>query len=148
MRAMLKGLRDRGNLPQNPLSHLHSPLPIQPPPMAAPPSIRNTSVIKQATKIAPQEQPLSEPVQNVKEVEESVGRDPGVTAVVWTQLQADKAAAIKEQKQREEAVEKTRKELHDAEEAEERAQREVVKVLEEARLADKSRQEEIMKKME
>jgi len=148
MRATLKGLRDRGNLPQNTLSHLHSPLPIQPPPMAAPPSIRNTSAIKQATKIAPPEQPLPEPVQDVKEAEESVGRDPGVTAAVWTQLQADKAAAIKEQKQREEAVEKTRQQLHDAKEAEERAQREIVKVLEEVRLADKKRQEEIMKKLE
>lgn len=144
MRATLKGLRDRRNLPQNPVSPLHSP---SPPPMAAPPSIRNTSTIKKATNIAPQEQPLLEPVQDVEE-EESVGRDPGVTDAVWRQLQADKVAVVKEQKQRQEAVEKMRKELHEAEEAEERAQSEIVKVLEEARSADKSRQEEIMKKME
>ena len=40
------------------------------------------------------EQLLPEPVHDVKETGESVGRDPGVTATVWTQLQADKAVAI------------------------------------------------------
>jgi len=143
MRATLKGLHDRGNLPQNPLSTIHSPSPpIQPPP------IRNTSALKQATKIAPPEQPLLEPIQDVKEEEESVVRDPGVTDMVWRQLQADKAAAVKEQRQREEAVEQTRKELHEAEEVVERAHREVAKVLEEALLTDTRIQEDIMKKIE
>ena len=146
MRATLKGLRDRRNLPQNALPHMHPP--IQPPPMATPP-IRNRSAIKQATKIAPPEQPLPETVREIEEHQDTVGRDPGVTDTVWRQLQADKAAAIKEQKQHEEAVEKARMELHNAEEAEKSAQREI-KVLEEARSADPNerRQEDIMKKIE
>jgi len=147
MRATLKGLRDRENLPRNPLSHMNSPLPpIQPPPMAAPP-VMNTYAVKQATKIAPPEQPLPEPVQGVREEAESVGRDPGVTDTVWRQLQLDNAVAIKEQQQREEAIEKTRKELHEAEEAEERAQKGIA-MLEETRLMDGSMQDEIMKKLE
>jgi rubrerythrin len=142
--ATLKGLRDRSNLPQNPLSHMYSPLaPIQPPPMAAPP-VRNISAIKQATKIAPPEPPLPEPVQDV----ESLGRDPGVTDAVWRQLQADKAAEIEAQKQREEVDEKIRQELREAEDAEARAQGEIAKVVEEARSADESKREDIMRKLE
>ena len=149
MRATLKDLRDRGNLPQNLSSHVHSPLPpIQPPPTAAPPSIKTTSATKQATKTAPPEQAPPEPVQEVQEEEESAGRDPGITDAVWRQLQADKAAAIEEQKRREEAMERVRKELREAQEAQEKAQREIAKALEETRLADQKRNEEIMKKLE
>jgi len=148
MRTTLKDLRDRGNLPKNPSFFTHSPLPpTQPPPMAAPPSIKTTSATKQATKTAPPELPPPEPIQEVQE-EESVGRDPGVTDVVWRQLQADKAAAVEEQKRREEAIERARKGLREAQEAQEKAQREIAKALEEARLADRKRQEEIMKKLE
>ena len=148
MRATLKGLCGRGNLPPNPLSHIHSPFPtIQPPPIQPPP-IRNTSAIKQAIEIAPPEQPLPEPVEDVKEERESVGRDPGVSDVVWRQLQADKAVAINEQRQRDEVIEKTRNQLRDAEAVEEKARGEIVKLLEEARSADESKQEEIRKKME
>ena len=150
MKATLKDLRDRGNLPQNPSSHVHSlPLPpTQPPPTAAPPSIKTTSATKQATKTAPPEQSPPEPAQGVQEEEEFVGRDPGVTDAVWRQLQADKAAAIEEQKRRVEAIEQAWKELREAREAQEKAQREIAKALEEARLADRKRQEEIMKKLE
>jgi len=150
MRTTLKDLRDRGNLPQSHLSHIHSPPPppIQPPPTAAPPSIKTTSATKQATKTAPPEQAPPEPVQEVQEEEDTVGRDPGVTDAVWRQLQADKAAAIEEQKRREEAMEQARKELREAQEAQEKAQREIAKALEEARLADRKRQEEIMRKLE
>ena len=150
MSATLKDLRDRGNVPQNPLSHLRSPLfpPVQPPPTAGPPSIKTTTTTKQATKTAPPEQPPPEPTQEVREEEESTGRDPGVTDAVWRQLQADKAAAIEEQKRREEAIEQTRKELREAQEAQEKVQREIARALEEARLADKKRQDEIMKKLE
>ena len=148
MRATLNDLRDRGNVPQKPSSHMHSPLPpLQPPPTAAPPSIRTTSATKLATKTAPPEQSLPEPVQEVQE-EDSAGRDPGVTDAVWRQLQADKAAAIEEQKLREEAMEKVRKELREAQEAQEKAQREIAKALEEVRLADRKRQDDIMKKLE
>jgi hypothetical protein len=143
MRATLKSLHDRGKYsPQKPLPHIHS---LQPPPLAAPPSIRNTAAIKQATKTAPPEQKR---VQDIEEEAESVGRDPGVADTVWRQLQADKAAEIEEQKQHEEAVEKTLKDLHDAEEAEETAQSEIAKGLEVARSADKREQEDIMKKIE
>ena len=149
MGATLKDLRDRGNVPKNPLSSMHSPLPpIQPPPTATPPSIRTTSATKQATKTAPTEQPPPEPVQEVQEEEESVERDPGVTDAAWRQLQADKAAAIEEQKRREEAIEKARKEWREAQEAQEKAQKEIAKALEEARLADQKRREEIMRKLE
>lgn len=148
MKDTLKDLCDRGNVPKNPLSSMHPPLPpIQPPPTATPPSIRTTSATKQAANAAPPEQPPPEPVQEVKE-EESSGRDPGVTDVVWRQLQADKAAAIEEQKRREEAIEKARKELREAQEAQEKAQIEIAKALEEARLADQKRREEIMRKLE
>ena len=150
MSATLKDLRDRGNVPQNPVSHLRSPLvpPIQPPPTAAPPSFKTTSATKQATKTAPPEQPPPEPMQEIREEEESVARDPGVTDAVWRQLQADKAAVIEEQKRREEAIEKARKEFLEAQEAQEKAQREIARALEEARLADKKRHDEIMKKLE
>jgi membrane protein involved in colicin uptake len=111
--------------------------------MAAPP-VRNISAIKQATKIAPPEPPLPEPVQDV----ESLGRDPGVTDAVWRQLQADKAAEIEAEKQREEADEKIRQELREAEDAEARAQGEIAKVVEEARSADESKREDIMRKLE
>jgi len=148
MRDTLKDLCDRGNLPKNPPSSTHPPLPpIQPPPTATPPSIRTTTATRQTTNTAPPEQPPPEPVQEVKE-EESVGRDPGVTDAVWRQLQADKAAAIEEQKRREEAIEKARKELREAQEAQEKAQMEIAKALEEARLADQKRREEIMRKLE
>ena len=148
LRTTLKDLRDRGNLPQNPSSHMHSLLPpIQAPPTAAPPSIKTTSVTKQTVKAAPPEQPPPEPVQEVQE-EESVGRDPGVTDAVWRQLQADKAAEIEEQKRREEMIEQARKELREAQEAQEKAQREIAKASEEARLADEKRREDIMKKLE
>ena len=143
MRDTLKDLRERGNVPQNPSPFAHSHLPpIQPPPTAAPPSIKTTSATKQTTKTAP-----PEPTQEVKE-EESDGRDPGVSDAVWRQLQADQAAAAEEQKRREEAIEKTRKELREAQEAQEKAQREIAKALEEAQLADRKRQDEIMKKLE
>ena len=149
MRNTLKDLRDRGNLPKNPSSFTHSPLPpIQPPPTAAPPSIKTTSATKQGTKTAPPEQPQPEPIHTVQEEEESVGRDPGVTDAVWRQLQADKVAAIEGQKRREEAIEKARKELREAQEAQEKAQMEIAKALEEARLADQKRREEIMRKLE
>jgi len=150
MRATLKDLRERCNLPQNPSSHMHLPPlpPIQPPPTAAPPSIKTTSATKQTTKTAPPEQAPPEPIQEVQEEEDAVGRDPGVTDAVWRQLQADKAAAIEEQKRREEAIEQARKELREAQEAQEKAQREILKALEEARLVDRKRQEEIMKKLE
>jgi hypothetical protein len=148
MSATLKDLRDRGNVPQNPSSSMRSSLPpTQPPPTAAPPSIKTTSATKQATNTAPPEQPPPEPIQEVRE-EESSGRDPGVTDAVWKQLQADKAAAMEEQKRREEAIEQARKELREAQEAQEKAQREIAKALEEAQLADRRRQEEILKKLE
>jgi len=149
MSATLKDLRDRGNVPQNPLSHLRSPLlpPVQPPPTAAPPSIKTVSATKQAIKTAPPEQPPPELIQEIQE-EGPVGRDPGVTDAVWRQLQADKAAAIEEQKRREEAIEQTRKELREAQEAQEQAQMEIARALDEACLADKKRQDEIMKKLE
>jgi SpoVK/Ycf46/Vps4 family AAA+-type ATPase len=148
VRDTLKDLCDRGNLPRKPSSPTHSPLPpIQPPPTAAPPSIKTTSATKQATTTAPPEQPPPEPVQEVQE-EESVGRDPGVTDAVWRQLQADKAAAIEEQKRREEAIERARKEFREAQEAQEKAQMEIAKALEEARSADQKRLEEIKRKLE
>jgi len=147
MRDTLKDLCDRGNVPKNPPSSIHPPLPpIQPPPTATPPSIRTTSATKQSTNTAPLEQPPPEPAQEVKE--ESAGRDPGVTDVVWRQLQADKAAAIEEQRRREEAIEKARKEFRKAQEAQEKAQMEIAKALEEARLAHQKRREEIMRKLE
>lgn len=150
MNATLKDLRDRGNVPQNPLSHMRTPPPppVQPPPTAAPPSIKTTSATKQAANTAPPEQPPPEPVQEVRKEEESVGRDPGVTDAVWRQLQADKAAAIEEQKRRQEAIEQARKDLEAAREAHEKVQMEIAKALEEARLADRKRQDEIMKKLE
>jgi SpoVK/Ycf46/Vps4 family AAA+-type ATPase len=148
VRDTLKDLCDRGNLPKKPLSPMHPPLPlIQPPPTVAPPSIKTTSATKQATTTAPPEQPPPEPVQEVQE-EESVGRDPGVTDAVWRQLQADKAAAIEEQKRREEAIERARKEFREAQEAQEKAQMEIAKALEEARSADQKRLEEIKRKLE
>ena len=149
MRDTLKGLRDRGNLPKNLSSFTHSPLPpVQPPPTATPPSIKTTSATKQATKTAPPEHPPSEPIQEVQGEQECVERDPGVTDAVWRQLQADKAAAIEEQKRREEAIEKVQKELREAQEAQERAQREIAKALEEAQLANQKRREEAMRKLE
>ena len=147
MRTTLKDLRDRGNVPQNPSPFKRSPLPpVQPPPTAAPPFIKTTTATKQATKTAPPEQP--EPFQEVRAEEESVGRDPGVLDAVWRQLQADKVAAIEEQKRREEAIEQARKEMLEAQEVHERIQREVGRALEEVRLADMRRREEIMRKLE
>ena len=149
MRDTLRDLRERGNVPQNPSSfaHSHPPPPIQSPPTAAPPSIKTTSTTKQSTNVTPPEQPPPESVQEAEE-EESAERDSGVTDVVWKQLQADKAAAIEEQKRREEAVERVQKELREAQEAQERAQRVIARALEEVRLADMKRQQEIMKKLE
>ena len=145
----LRGLCERGNVPQNPSSfaHSHPPPPIQSPPTASPPSIKTTSTAKQATNVTPLEQSPPESVQEVEE-EESAQRDPGVTEAVWKRLQADKAVAIEEQKRREEAIERVQKELLDAREAQERAHREIVRALEEARLAGVKRQQEIMKKLE
>jgi hypothetical protein len=148
MRDTLRDLCERRNVPQNhlPFAHSHPPPPIQSPSTAAPPSINTTSTTKKTTNVTPPEQPLPEPVQEVEE-ETSAGRDPGVTDVVWKQLQADKAAAIEEQKQCEDAIERVQKELREAQEAQERAQREIAKASEEAQLADVRRQE-IMKKLE
>ena len=150
MRTTLKDLRERGNLPQNPSSFMRSPLPppVQPPPTSGSPSIKTASATKQTTNTASPEQPPPEPVQEVQEEQESVRRDPGVTDAVWRQLQADEAAAIEEQKRREEAIEKAREELREAQEAQEKAQTEIAKALEEARLADQKRKEEIMRKLE
>lgn len=148
MKDTLKELTDRGNVPQKPSPFGHSPFPpIQPPLTGAPPSIKTTSATKQTTKTAPSEQPPPEPVQEVKE-EEDVGRDTGVTDAVWKQLQADKMAAAEEQKRHEEAIEKARKELREAQEAQDKVEREIAKALEEMQLADRKRQEEIMKKLE
>ena len=57
---------------------------------------------------------------------------------MWKQLQADKAAAIEERKQREEAIERARKELRGAQEAQKKAQgrlREAVAKVERAKKA-------------
>ena len=150
VKATLKDLRERGNLPQNPSSFMRPPLLplVQPPPTAGPPSTKTASATKQTTDTAPPEQPPPEPVQEAQEEHESIGRDPGVTDTVWRQLQADKATAIEEQKRREEAIEKVRKELREAQEAQEKAQAEIVKALEETRLADQKKRDEIMRKLE
>jgi len=150
MRATLKDLRDRGKLPQNPLSHSHShpPPPIQQPPTAGPPPVKTASTTKRTTDTAPPEQPPTEPVQEVQGDNDSAIRDPSVTDEVWAQLQVDKAAAIEEQRRREEAIEEARKELREAQEAQEKVQVEIAKALEELRLADKKRRDEIMKKLE
>jgi len=150
MRATLKDLRDRGNLPQNPLSHSHSfpPPPIQQPPTTTPPSITTTSATKQTTNAAPPEQPPPEHIHEAQGDDDSAIRDPSVTDEVWAQLQADKAAEIEDHRRREEAIEQARKELREAQEAQERIQMEIAKALEELRLADRKRKEEIMKKLE
>ena len=155
MRRTLIALRDRGNVPKNPSSSKQSeclPLPLaQQPPSIVPPSINTASATRQSTNTEPPEEPPQEPAQEVKEPAEehgSAGRDPGVSDAVWRQLQADKAAAIEEQRRREEAIEQARKEFRRAQEAQEKVQREIAKALEEARLADQRRREEIMKKLE
>ena len=150
MRTTLKDLRDRGNLPQNSLSHSHSfpPPPIIQPPSAAPPSITTTSATRQTTNAAPPEQPPPEHIHEVQGDDDSAIRDPTVTDEVWAQLQADKAAEIEDLRRREEAIEQARKELREAQEAQERVQMEIAKALEELRQADRKRKEEIMKKLE
>ena len=153
MKATLKDLRDRGNVPQNPSSHVHShshphPHPIQPPPTAAPPSTKTTSTTKQTNETAPPEQPPPEPIQETQEDEDAAIRDPTVSDEVWRQLQADKAAEIEDLKRREEVIEQARKELREAQEAQEKIQREIAKALEEMILAEEKRKREIMKKLE
>ena len=116
MRATLKDLRDRGNLPQNPLSHVHSHShpPTQSPPTAAPPSVKTASTAKQTTDAAPPEQPPPEPIQEEEEDEDAAIRDPSVSDEGWRRLRADKAAEKAELKRREEVVEQAQKELRAA----------------------------------
>ena len=79
------------------------------------------------------------------EEEEPVGRDPGVTDVVWRHLQVDKAAAIEEQRRRVEAIERAWGELREAQRANEEVQREIEKVFwEDPRLVDNNRQDDVM----
>ena len=82
---------------------------IQPSSAAAPPSIKPIATAKQAISTASGEQHPPEPVQEVQEDQESVGRDSGVMDAVWMQVQADKASAIEAQKQREEAERRAKK---------------------------------------
>ena len=159
MRNTLKDLCNRGNLPKPPKKRSSKRLPLpptQPPPTITPPSISTASTSKQHAKPTPPQQPpqdpfqdpAQDPAQEVQEEQGYVGRDPGVTDAVWWQLQADKFAAIEEQKRREGEIERAQKELHEAQKAHEKAQRAIAKAIEEARLADQRRQAEIMKKLE
>ncbi|KZT74563.1 P-loop containing nucleoside triphosphate hydrolase protein [Daedalea quercina L-15889] len=94
------------------------PLPMQhlDPPKLNPPSISTAHATRMAT-------PKPEPAENVEDVSQSsdaADRDAGVSDVVWKQLQADKQAAIEEERRKEEelrALEEAAEEARRAEEA-------------------------------